>query len=197
MTIFTLFLDLAVSQAFAVYNALTENNAAAKRWNSVCFKRKICSLLVYRYATSRNRVNCVAQDKKDELLDSAGNGVGKVGDTADGEEEGVHMLLENLPRPSNVQKPMDISCHLCSLRELNAKTIYSCISCRKGYHVNCYSAFHYRPTLEGQTKILVEKAINRGGKRITNVSKYAASIDHFILPVEQEHKRSQAKKRKR
>jgi hypothetical protein len=46
MTIFTLFLDLAVSQALAVYNQLMLGDAKARKWDFRVFKRHLCSLLV-------------------------------------------------------------------------------------------------------------------------------------------------------
>jgi hypothetical protein len=52
------------------------------------------------------------------------------------------MLLENLPK-KKTNKPADIDCYLC--KQMGKKLrILSCSACRRGLHVNCFTAYHNR-----------------------------------------------------
>jgi hypothetical protein len=59
-----------------------------------------------------------------------------------------HFLWPNLPRPGCPDKPMDIHCFLCLAYGLPKKTIYSCVQCRKGFHITCFAAFHHPELVE-------------------------------------------------
>ena len=63
---------------------------------------------------------------------------------------GNHMLLKNL-------NSKDIACHLCRMIHGDErKTIYGCFECGKGYHVNCFTAYHNRNGLQGNNYAVQE-----------------------------------------
>ncbi len=55
----------------------------------------------------------------------------------------VNFLWLNLPQPGCPDKAMDIHCFLCPAYNLQKKTIYSCVRCRKGFHITCLTAFQH------------------------------------------------------
>src|SRR5687767_6064137 len=65
-----------------------------------------------------------------------------------------HMLVPNKKRQSG--RIADIKCYLCLVvKSKRRKTTYSCTGCMKGFHVNCFSAFHFQNALQGNSKNLV------------------------------------------
>ena len=100
----------------------------------------------------------------------------------------THMLVENLPRKTGNGKPQDIDCYLCRKMGKEMKTIYSCIQCQKGFHVNCFTAFHYRGVLSRKHNALLDVVFNSDVQpTVGNPSKYApTSTDHMLLPAEKE-----------
>ena len=58
-----------------------------------------------------------------------------------------HMLIENKDKK-------DINCFFCLFQGKKMKTIYGCVKRQKGFHVNCYTAYHCEGALEGHTKTL-------------------------------------------
>ena len=40
------------------------------------------------------------------------------------------------------------------------KTIYGCVKCGKGFHVNCFTAYHCQGALEGDAKALADMIMN-------------------------------------
>jgi hypothetical protein len=48
----------------------------------------------------------------------------------------------------------DINCYFCMFCGIKKKTIYGCIKCQKGFHVNCYTAYHCQGALQGDAKVL-------------------------------------------
>ena len=65
------------------------------------------------------------------------------------------------------------------------KTIYGCFKCGKGFHVNCYAAYHCQGALEGDTKALADMIINgdpydlpRGSNK---VSKHIGTMEDMKL----------------
>jgi hypothetical protein len=68
------------------------------------------------------------------------------------------------------------------------KTSYSCVQCKKGFHVNCFMAFHYRGALSTSRKALLNVIFKSSCKpTLGNPSKFApTSIAHLCLPSEKE-----------
>lgn len=99
-----------------------------------------------------------------------------------------HMLVENLPRKKNQSGPQDIDCFLCRKMGKELKTIYSCIQCKKGFHVNCFTAFHYRGMLSRKHSTLLDVVFNSDvNPTMGKPSVYApSSTDHMLLPTEKE-----------
>jgi len=97
----------------------------------------------------------------------------------------AHMLLENLPRKKDESIPQDIDCFLCRKMGKELKTIYSCIKCRKGFHVSCFAAFHYRGTLSSSHKALLDVVFQSDRNPTVGLpSKYAASdMSQLQLPL--------------
>jgi len=68
------------------------------------------------------------------------------------------------------------------------KTIYSCIQCKKGFHVNCFTAYHYRGVMSNSHKALLDVVFN-SDKKLTmgKPSIYAPNnMAHMKLPAEKE-----------
>lgn len=110
-----------------------------------------------------------------------------------------HMLLENLPRKKNPIKPQDVECYLCRQRGHELKTIYSCLICKKGFHVNCFAAFHFRGGLSNSHQTLLEIAF-RSEKRpkITHGSSYCStSLADMKLPQDKGRNLAKIRKRKK
>ena len=66
-----------------------------------------------------------------------------------------HMLVKNLKNKSG--RSSDLACFLCyRINQKAKKTIYGCIQCRKAFHVECFTAFHFRHQMTGQTKTIMD-----------------------------------------
>ncbi len=100
----------------------------------------------------------------------------------------AHMLLENLPRKKDESIPQDIDCFLCRKMGKELKTIYSCIKGRKGFHISCFAAFHYRGTLSSPHKATLDVVFKSDvNPTIGLPSKHAASdTSKLKLPAEKE-----------
>jgi hypothetical protein len=163
---------------------------------------------VERYTKGETKPSAIAEDDDTEITtdgnqgtlnENEENGVPSVtiGETNQHEIEGRvhgvvgvvsdHFLWQNLARPSKEAKPMDIHCSLCLAYGLKKKTIYSCVKCRKGFHVVCFSAFHFPQFVEGEFKpsfdnlIAASSLSNSEGS--SKQSKYIPETFSFIPPV--------------
>jgi hypothetical protein len=61
-----------------------------------------------------------------------------------GDIRSSHKILENVNRKSTQY-------YLCNIMNEDSKektSIYSCIQCRKGFHVNCFTLYHSREALK-------------------------------------------------
>ena len=67
-----------------------------------------------------------------------------------------HMLVENKGRK-------DINFHLCLYLKKKRRTIYGCVQCKKGFHVNCFTAYHCTGALPVQTKALMTMVLRTEG----------------------------------
>lgn len=57
-----------------------------------------------------------------------------------GADTSQHILTPNSTKHSKAK----LTCYLCSLRGLPKMSKYGCTACLRGYHVECFAAFHYR-----------------------------------------------------
>ena len=105
-----------------------------------------------------------------------------VGDLSSG-----HYLLENV-------RKRPIECFLCRLlmREASVsddppKSIYGCAECGKGFHVNCFTAFHGQEALSSKKEvlgILVAAVVKDKPQFRDRVSKNISSIENITLYCE-------------
>jgi hypothetical protein len=163
MTMFTYLMDLAICQSYALLQKMASQlgHSVPSFFN---FKRAICEQLVTpKFQSSRvrpgqpsmanNNINSPDEQTTASTSNSS-NGIAgapeeamscnQTIDQAVGVIDEAHMLVENLPRKMDPNQPQDIDCFLCPKMGKELKTIYSCMKCRKGFHVNCFTAFHYR-----------------------------------------------------
>jgi hypothetical protein len=66
------------------------------------------------------------------------------------------MLIKNLGRKKDPSKPQHIECFLCSQMGHELKTIYFCLKCKKGFHVNCFTAFQFCGALSRSHRTLMD-----------------------------------------
>ncbi|KAG6945715.1 hypothetical protein JG688_00016425, partial [Phytophthora aleatoria] len=52
-----------------------------------------------------------------------------------------------------------LTCYLCSLRGFTKKALFGCTGYHRGFHVACFSAFHYRHALTS-TSLTVRSALD-------------------------------------
>ena len=69
------------------------------------------------------------------------------------------------------------------------KTIYGCVNCKKGFHVNCFTAYHCHGALVGDTKALADMVIaaNRMPRAANKTSKHVGDIETLVLPERKEN----------
>ena len=137
MTLFTFILDLAVSQGYAIYQKVCDDRNLKKRDDFFEFKRRLCESLVQgmQQSTSGRRRGRPCRNENVTITNTLGS------------IEEAHMLVQNIPRAKKPSHIQDVDCFLCRKMGKELKTIYSCMQCGKGFHVNCFTAFHYRGAL--------------------------------------------------
>jgi hypothetical protein len=154
MTLFTYLLDLAISQAFALHQNMASNQRD-KPISFFNFKRKVCEQLVTPWITAAQRRSRTSPDISQHTNERSQEGNPTIEQTL-GTIDETHMLVENLPRRSNLSCPQDIGCFICRKMGKELKTSYSCVQFKKGFHVNCFTAFHYRGALSTSRKALLD-----------------------------------------
>lgn len=154
MSLFTLYLDLAVHNSFALLQEIDSAKASNTPYRE--FKRQISENLVSPWLNE-----LAEKQKKKEGNNAASRSSVALDRNVLGSTTGtIHMLLEN-------KQKLDQNCFLCMLRwkvdpETNEKwtpklrTIYGCCECKKGFHVNCFTAYHYQGVLKGDTRALMD-----------------------------------------
>jgi len=177
MTIFTFVLDLSISQGYAIYQkAMSSQNRGMHPYFE--FKRRICQSLIKPWNMSKVSPSTARPSETDRVTIASSLGV--ISES--------HMLVENLPRNTNPNKPQDLDCFLCRRMGREVKTIYSCIQCRKGFHVNCFAAFHYRGQMSRRHTALLDVVFDTDEHpTVGKPSKYApTSTAHMQLACEKE-----------
>ncbi len=109
------------------------------------FKRSVCTRLISPIRSNRQKRPTTIED-------------------AVGVIDGSHMLIENLARKKDPSKPQDIEFFLCRQMGHKLKTIYSCLQCKKGFHVNCFTAFHFRGELSRSHRTLIDMVLKSGSE---------------------------------
>jgi hypothetical protein len=64
----------------------------------------------------------------------------------------THMLISNIGKKAT-------TCFFCGFRKIKKRTFYRCVECKKGYCVDCFTAYHCAGALKGQPKMLAEMII--------------------------------------
>jgi hypothetical protein len=110
-----------------------------------------------------------------------------------------HMLLENLLWEKNPNKPQDVECYLCRQMGHELKTIYSCLVCKKAFHVNCFTAFHFQGGLSHSHQTLLQVAFSSEKRpRITHGRNYCPkSLADLKSPQDKGGTLTKIRKRKR
>lgn len=180
MTVFTFLLDLAVSQAYAIYQKVAEDKGESKK-TFFEFKRQLC--------------DSMTKPLREASLSTKGRPTRDTAATATiegtlGSIEESHMLVQNLRRAKNPKQIQDVDCFLCRKLGYELKTVYSCTQCGKGFHVNCFTAFHYRGALSTSRQALLNVAYDSTTRpTVGKPSKFApASIHDLELPVDRQTK---------
>jgi len=210
MTIFTYLLDLAIGQAFALCQKMASQEGHSSP-SYFSFKHKICDYLVDPLLSSRRvgpgrprsitspndassaAVSTTSSAINDDVIFGRNGGSQTIEQTM-GVIDEAHMLVENLPRRVDPTQPQDIDCYLCRQMGKELKTSYSCVNCGKGFHVNCFTAYHYRGAMNASRTALLDVIFTATSKPyLGRRSKYAPqSASNLCLPAEKETERPRA-----
>ena len=122
MSIFTWLIDLAIINSFSLLQEIDPDNGASMRE----FKRRIAeSLTESEYKSRRTTLQ-----------------IGK-------SVEPKHFLTRNSTKYGSGR----LSCYLCHLvGKTNKKSLYGCTSCLRGYHPECFTAYHYQDAFTSCSK---------------------------------------------
>jgi hypothetical protein len=84
------------------------------------------------------------------------------------------------------------------MRGMKSMTIYGCVMCKKGYHVNCFAAYHCAGALTGEAKVLSEMLMKaeKLPRASNRRSKYVGTIADLKLPVMTEKNKLPTPKKK-
>jgi hypothetical protein len=133
MTIFTFLLDLAVSQAYAIHQKCSEHDRASCT-TFFNFKQKVCELLVTPFMSSskacrdQHASNTPSPSEDNEAKNNNTNTI----DSTVGVIVESHVLVENLPRLTNLNVAQGIDCFLCQKMGKELKTSYSSVASNVG-----------------------------------------------------------------
>ena len=146
MTMFTFFLDLCVSQAYALYKKIHPKEKVMMTE----FKRRLCEKLVTNYTTTISSKTAKKRKASNEVTADERPYRCPIPSQLETCHSSGHTLLPNIDgRFTN--------CHLCYIRGVkDLKTNLGCEGCGKCYHQKCFVAYHYRSELTGSVKALME-----------------------------------------
>jgi hypothetical protein len=186
MSLFTYVLDLACAQAHSLLMSLKQTE---KVMPFVELKRRIAQDLVTPWRCCKVQEKCNRElfgsniPLPNNLLVRSNydnSGVAKKMPPVSavlGTNIHPHMIIENLGKN-------DINCFFCLMRGMKSMTIYGCVECKKGYHVNCFTAYHCAGALTGEAKVLSEMLIksDKLPRASNKKSKYVGTISDIRLP---------------
>jgi len=176
-----------------------ENNKKANSTAFREFKRIVAEQLVSPLVAE-------AEERRKKKEKAAPKTSPAVGNRVFGSTTGtVYMLLEN-------KEKQDVNCFLCMLSwkidpDTGEKwvpkllTIYGCCECKKGFHVNCFAAFHHKGALKGDTRALMDIILKTSSEKIqkgmSKVCKQVASLSDLKLKfLEEFFKKFESKRQK-
>ncbi|POM78669.1 Hypothetical protein PHPALM_3774 [Phytophthora palmivora] len=136
MIIFTWLLDIALINAYTLLKRMGEQVSTLRE-----FKRKIADTLTRNEKAIRRQKSRRQKKRQRETIDE---GVGAV--------TSLHITTPNSTRNSSGK----LKCYLCSLRGISKKSKYGCTKCERGFHVECFSAFHYQDAFKARSPALRE-----------------------------------------
>ncbi|GMF54288.1 unnamed protein product [Phytophthora fragariaefolia] len=134
MTLFIWLLDMATINAYALLKKTTTTSVTLHE-----FKIRIVESLTKNESAAR--LQKCRQEKKRQRESS---------EDIVGADTSLHIVTPNSTEHSN-GKP---KCYLCSLRGLSKKSAYGCTKCERGFHVECFSAFHYQDVFRARSPAL-------------------------------------------
>ena len=164
MSLFTFILDLAALQGYALFQVIDSKN----KMEFVDFKRSLCEAMVMPHRRCMLRAVPTTNPTPIQIPEHV---IGGISD-ADG-----HMLIENIGKAG-------IHCHFCLMSGEKRKTIYGCTKCGRGFHVNCYTAYHFQGALKSDASAIASMILRLEGSKIRGInkrSKYVGDISSMKL----------------
>jgi hypothetical protein len=134
MTLFTWLLDIATINAYPLLKRTTTSSITLRE-----FKRRIADSLTKSEKEARRLKARRDQKRQREALEDVV-----------GADSSLHIITPNSTTNSNGK----LACYLCSLRGLSKKSRYGCTKCERGFHVECFSAFHYQDVFKARSPAL-------------------------------------------
>ena len=94
-----------------------------------------------------------------------------------------HILLENKGKKST-------NCYLCSIMTTDKKkrtSIFGCLECKRGFHVNCFAFYHYEKALEKSKRPILQRIIRESDninikRRCNWITTCTSSLETARLP---------------
>lgn len=160
MTLFSLVVDLSISNAFSVSQVLNSQRGKNNDSEFREFKRLLASQLVDKYEKSKSK----KRKRGGTTIDT----MGVVNTT--------HVLL---PYADGKRR----ECFVCSgLTNVEQKQRLCCIGCGKGFHVECFAAFHYPRALITKKDALLKLILNLGNSSRSRKSKFIPIREDVEFP---------------
>ena len=139
MSIFTFLLDASIHNALALWKEINPG----KDTDMKEFKCKIATQFVADHLQSKKRKAPAVEANTEQINEEEDiERLGKILSS--------HELLENIDKKTT-------QCHLCNIMSNGKKrksSIYSCVQCGKGFHVNCFTFYHSREKLKKNRPVL-------------------------------------------
>jgi hypothetical protein len=172
MTFFTLVLDLAIINAQAIYKKLQFGTD----YTLTYFKQGICEQLVTPLVRMKQNETVTPEipyqrPNIDEVIGSL---------------DSSHYLM-NL-KQNAAGRPADAHCYLCLLFQKKLKTRFGCVQCKKAFHPQCATAFHFWHVLTHNKRMMIDLAI-KGVDNIRGVNKkckHVGNLRDMEYPFERE-----------
>ncbi|KAF4132759.1 Transposase IS4 [Phytophthora infestans] len=146
MSIFTWLLDVAIHNAYAIYQAIiAAANGHAATDNANDHEVEVSAPKSLREA-KEEIVNLLvaAQHMHMQSLRHRANHREPIEDIV-GSDQSQHMLTRSRGK---------LLCLLCSIRGGKNRVKYACTRCRRGYHVECFMAIHYKHMMSENAAVM-------------------------------------------
>ncbi|ETM97605.1 hypothetical protein PPTG_20034 [Phytophthora nicotianae INRA-310] len=143
MSMLTWALELCALNAFALLRKVHPTGAASVSVRE--FKRRLAEALTAPALQQRQHGEGVSKRKRVQSLVSV---VGNIGSR--------HILTPNSTTKSSGQ----LKCLLCSMQGLQRRSRWGCASCERGFHVECFAAFHFRDVFLAAATPSVREALD-------------------------------------